>query len=294
MSILLVEDELRNCDSDQDETLVLANDTRLLDDEHSSSSSIEETLKSIIGEPEIVSDILSQDQQISERMGQFKEFFRNILEKMDDMEERIKQLTEEKNSLTNNLEKLSNDFKIKTVSYQKNIYDQECRIIKNEQYSRRECVIITGIPETILHNHLEENVLYVLREMGLKNIRHFDIVACHRLLKSRNSRFPQKTIVKFLNRKDADFCIKNRNRIVEIKDHIGMNLRIYESLCAANEKVLMDCNNLKHVGFIHDFYIRNGFIKIIINQGDTPKKIDHINILKETFTTFYQRNATQR
>ena len=70
-----------------------------------------------------------------------------------------------------------------------------------------------------------------------------------------------------------------------------MNLRIYESLCASNEKILMDCKNLKHLGFIHEFFIRNGNIKIIINQGDRAKKIEHIQLLKETFTTYYTQQA---
>ena len=59
------------------------------------------------------------------------------------------------------------------------------------------------------------------------------------------------------------------------KYHLKMNLRIYECLCPANEQILIDCKNLKHLGFIYDFYIRNGCIKIIINEGDNPKKIKH-------------------
>ena len=72
-----------------------------------------------------------------------------------------------------------------------------------------------------------------------------------------------------------------------------MNLRIYESLCSSNEKILAECNNLKHVGFIYDFYIRNGHIKIIINEGDNPKKINHLNTLKETFKTYYEQTTEQ-
>ena len=51
-----------------------------------------------------------------------------------------------------------------------------------------------------------------------------------------------------------------------------MNLRFYENLCEANETVIKYCGKLKQTGKIHDYYLRNGFIKIIGVEGERPKK----------------------
>ena len=51
-----------------------------------------------------------------------------------------------------------------------------------------------------------------------------------------------------------------------------MNLRFYENLCEANETVIKYCGKLKQTGKIHDYYLRNGFIKIIGVEGERHKK----------------------
>ena len=226
------------------------------------------------------------------KMTLLRELFKNVLSKLDNMEILINSLKGEKNELLTKLNNLSQKFETKSSSFKDELYNMQCRITRNEQYSRRESIIISGIPENIHHQYLEENVVYILKEMGMTNIQHYDIAACHRLLKNRNSPYPAKTIVKFINRKDAEFCLRNRDRIIEIRNKINMNLRIYESLCSANEKVLADCHRLKHLGFIEEFYIRNGFVKIVINEGDSPKRIEHIDILKNTFKAFYENQAS--
>ena len=49
-----------------------------------------------------------------------------------------------------------------------NFYEMDCRINQNNQYSRRENLIITGIPNTVHQPDLESTVLNVLRVFGLK------------------------------------------------------------------------------------------------------------------------------
>ena len=50
-----------------------------------------------------------------------------------------------------------------------------------EQYNRQENIEISGLPETICNNELESVIIDLLRRIGLHNLEHFDIVACHRL-----------------------------------------------------------------------------------------------------------------
>ena len=77
---------------------------------------------------------------------------------------------------------------------------------KMEQYSRRECIEIAGIPLSITNDLLEEHVLLIFSKIGV-NIDELDIAACHRLGST------DRTIVKLLYRKDAVKLRKNKNKL---------------------------------------------------------------------------------
>ena len=178
------------------------------------------------------------------------------------------------------------------------IFDLDCRIIQNEQYSRRESVIISGIPDNISHNDLEPTVIRTLKAIGLKNISSYEITACHHLYKKRNDKFPAKTIIRFTNRKAVEFCLKHRDRLIEIKNDLKMNLRFYESLCNANQEVVRECFKLKKYGQINNYYIQTGFVKIINKVGDRPLKIYHPDIyhpdiLYNHFINFYDHENVE-
>ena len=66
-----------------------------------------------------------------------------------------------------------------------------------------------------------------------------------------------------------------------------MNLRFYESLCPANEEVIKECYKLKNNDLLSEYFIRNGFVKIIINEGDKPFKVYHPDLLYDKFYDFY-------
>ena len=71
---------------------------------------------------------------------------------------------------------------------------------KNEQYSRRECLEISGIPSSIEDSALENTVLKLFRKVNAL-IDQSNVEDCHRL-KSRNNT-PQKVIIKLSKRKDV-------------------------------------------------------------------------------------------
>ena len=83
------------------------------------------------------------------------------------------------------------------------------------------------------------------------------------------------------------FCLKNRDRLLEIRKDIKMNLRIYESLCVSNENVYKDCFNLKKYGIIKDYFLRNGFVKIVFADGNRVVKIKHPDDLYYYFKDYY-------
>lgn len=207
---------------------------------------------------------------------EIKKLKNNNLRTQKSLEKKIRYVTEVNKELNEEI--------IKLYDY---IQEIDTRVIDLEQYTRRHNIIITGISDTIRHENLEIKVIEILRTIGI-NINHYDILACHRLYRHPNSRYPAKTIIRFLNRKIVDFCLENRNRLVECKQILKMNLRFYENLCNANETVLRWCKDLKFNNVIHDFFIRNGFMKIIVDAGDKPIKIRHPDSLYNKFQEFFE------
>ena len=164
------------------------------------------------------------------------------------------------------------------------LYELDKRIIECEQYSRRENLIISGIPDSVAQKDLQSKVLEILGAASLQ-LRPDDIQACHRLAKPRNSRYPARVIVRFLSRKIVDFCLTNRERVQnEIRQSLNINIKVFENLCKANEEALRMCNWLKENEFIHDHFVRNGYMKIVIQAGGRPIKVHHPEYLRDKFT----------
>ena len=100
----------------------------------------------------------------------------------------------------------------------------------NAQYSRTECLEITGIPQNIEHNQLEDKVIQVLNKVGC-NIISDNVEARHRI-SSKNDR----VVIKFSRRKDYQQVLsvkkdlKNLNMVdVGLPEHtrLFVNQRLY-------------------------------------------------------------------
>ena len=157
----------------------------------------------------------------------------------------------------------------------------DIRLLECEQYSRRESVIFSGIPDHVHQNQLEPTVIHIIDQMGL-SIHPKDISAIHRLGKP-NGRYPARVIVKFVNRKIANFCFDNKDVLPSLRDELRMNLRIYESLANLNQEALRICTWLKDNNQIDRHYLRNGYCKIVPNAGGNPVKVPHPSYLRAKF-----------
>ena len=230
---------------------------------------------------------INSNQEILIRILQKLEEYETKIEHLNNVitEEKLQNLQNQINSLNNNSKKL--DFELSNLNEE--IYYMDRRIIENNQYARRESLIISGIPDNIEQRYLEERVLFILSSIGLKDVSSYSISACHRLAKRKGDRFPAQTIVRFTNRKIVNYCLTNRKLLLENKNQLEMNLRFYESLCEANKQVYRECYDLKKYGLIKDYYIRNGFVKIII-EGNFPIKIQHPDDLYYYFEDYYECN----
>ena len=178
----------------------------------------------------------------------------------------------------NKLDKLSEAIDKLTKDH----HDLDVRLIQLEQYTRRESLVFTGIPANIPQQELENTVLEIMFHLGFKALDPTDICAAHRL-SSSNSRQPAKVIVKFVNRKIVEWSLSHPENLAIVKQKMGLNLSMSESLCAKNIESLNICTWLLENDLIHHYYTRNGFMKVVIAEGDSPIRISHPDPLRKIF-----------
>ena len=98
-----------------------------------------------------------------------------------------------------------------------NLVKQNCilerKCAANEQYSRRDCLEILGIPDSIPNNNLEETVLKIFSETGV-TVNSRDVEACHRLNQKAT---PKKVIIKLSKRKDVVRVMNNKKKLKSMK-----------------------------------------------------------------------------
>ena len=115
------------------------------------------------------------------------------------------------------------------------LINNEIKINNADQYSRRNNILIQGIPQSVKNKDLEDKVINVLDKVNVKVTKN-DIEACHRLRDSR------KTIVKFVNRKYSFEALKNKKLLMSV-DLTGIeldkstNLFLSQNLSDYNNKI---------------------------------------------------------
>ena len=144
-------------------------------------------------------------------------------------------------------------------------------------------MVISGIPESVGQKHLQQKVIQILGTIGLV-VYPDDITACHRLYNPPDSQFPAKVVVRFCNRKVVNFCLEHRDDLQQqVSRQLRLNLRFFDSICSKNEESLKICKWLKQHNKIHDHYMRNGFVKIVLEENGAPQKVKHPELLRKKF-----------
>ena len=93
----------------------------------------------------------------------------------------------------------------------KRLVNMERQCWANAQYSRRECLEVVGIPDSVQNNELEDKVLTIFKKIG-SEVSPRDIEACHRLKKDND-----KVIVKFSRRKDCEHIMSVKKDLKHVK-----------------------------------------------------------------------------
>ena len=89
----------------------------------------------------------------------------------------------------------------------------ERKCYENEQYLRRECLEISGIPDSISENALEETLLNLFSQCKAP-VDPSNVEDCH-LLKSTNNA-PQKVIVKLWKQKDGYRVLRAKSSLKNV------------------------------------------------------------------------------
>ena len=204
--------------------------------------------------------------------------------------EQLQQALVEINNIKASVEKL-NERNIQlesTLLVTKNVNDQlvkrieslERQVNANSQYSRCDCLEISGIPDSVENDSLESKVCEIFLSINVNVVPH-DIQACHRLKNNR-------TIVKFVNRKGCISVLKNRKLLqdVDMKSlNLSENEKLYvnESLCPNYRYLFWKCRLLHKSNHIFSYWTFNGTIKIrLVDQGKIHA-ITHIKDLEKLF-----------
>ena len=126
----------------------------------------------------------------------------------------------------------------------------------NNQYTRREFLEITELPENTENGNLEDITLKVLNNIGVK-IESNNVQDCPWI----KSQGPKKVIIKFSRRKDVN-KVQAEKRKLKGKNltSLGINKPIYinDSLCTYYKKLWAKSKKLRDNKVIHAFSISNG------------------------------------
>ena len=152
-----------------------------------------------------------------------------------------------------------------------------------KQYSRRENIEISGIPNNIHNSDLERYVIDTLRNIGVNGLSSYEISACHRLKSSQFSNKPANVIVRFINRKRAYECLDKFHYIKSQYPNDFKNFFINENLCPHFKKIFNKCRILKLNKNIKNTWSYEGLVYIQRNGSNSPIKITHMDELEELY-----------
>ena len=138
------------------------------------------------------------------------------------------------------------------------LINNEIKINSADQYSRRNNIVIQGIPQSVKSKDLEDKVINVLDKVNVKVTKN-DIEACHRLGDSR------KTIVRFVNRRHSFEALKNKKMLMSVDPtSIGLdkntNLFLSQNLSDYNNKIASYCRELRRKRLIDSTWAFGGKI----------------------------------
>ena len=164
----------------------------------------------------------------------------------------------------------------------KRLVDIERQCWANFQYSRRGCLEVVGIPDSVQNNELEDKVLTVFKKI-VSELSPRGIEACHRLKKDND-----RVIAKFSQRKNCEQIIFVKKDLKHLKmQEAGLpgnrSIFINTSLCPYYRMLCSKCKRLHDLGKISNFYISSSTVKVKISEKRNPISITHTQYFVKYF-----------
>ena len=172
----------------------------------------------------------------------------------------------------------------RTVSdtFKNHVTTLERKCWRNEQYSRRECLEMSGIPNGTPDSQLEDKVREVFYKID-SAVKSKNIEACHWIKTKYGGR---RVIIKLSKRKDADRIRQNKKKL-KSTDFSSLNIQgpvyINNSLCSYYKSLRSKCKSLRDGNFIHSFQVTNGSICVKVTESSQLQKASHIFYLEDLF-----------
>lgn len=182
-------------------------------------------------------DIMKEIKEIKveqrKSINDFNHSYEVLNEKLNENMELLKSQVEDLKIYREEVTKLREE----NVTLMKKNSDLEMRLIECEQYSRKNCIEIQGIPV----ESKNENVIDIVKRVGLAldfTIEDSMIDNCHRLGHKFDGRGPPAIIAKFVRRLDVEEILRKRRIKRNLSTrHMGMPsdhlVYVSESLCPA-------------------------------------------------------------
>ena len=216
-------------------------------------------------------NLISKQTELINDNKEFREKLNVIESKFDD----IKKENETLQSKVMIAEKTSTTLSTNHKKLNDKIIKMERSMHRLEQHSRRECIEIGCVPNSITNDLLEEHVILIFEKIEVV-IEAMDIVACHRLGETG------RVIVKLLKRKDAQNVLEEKQKLRCINlydDNTDTNnkRKIFsnQNLCPYYRKLYGMVKDLNKEGLIDSFWIANGTIKIRESSRSKPISTTH-------------------
>ena len=179
-------------------------------------------------------------------------------------------------TLNEKMSKLQEDYK-KVVNLR--LYNLERSTNLNAQYLRRDTIELSGIPESVSQDQLEDEVIDIFKEVKItvnrQPLKKMDIQAVHRIGKKG------RVIMKVVNRKFAQEALSNGKRLKDYRRY-GEDSRIY-----INESFIPEFGYLNYIirkalkeKKIYRYKVRNGVNFVQVLHDDEYIEIAHQNDLE--------------
>ena len=205
-----------------------------------------------------------------------------ISEKYESVLKTLKSLNQTTNTLGKKdaeLTKIADSLAERANRVEQAVYRIECAIDEVQQYSRRDCLEITGIP--ILP---EENPKQLIKEIGTLidvNVEDVHLAAAHRLPDTKNVK--HRLIVKFVHRdkreemykKRRNLIGKNISNLLSVQAAMGLaatsnnKIHINESLTGYRKQLFGRINDFKRKNNYKYLWTANG--KIMLKAHDSSE-----------------------